>query len=145
MLPLVSSLAGLCCAVVAVALATVAAVEVWVLESRVVLAFCVDDLATGKDMPRSFPRLATPTPQVKVVRYPEHSLPSSIHWPQYGLRRSHLAPRFLQAKQSSLAPVAGALLLRFLGAAAVLVVVVVVFSGFWASWAWVALVDIAMV
>lgn len=26
------------------------------------------DLATGKDMPRSFPRLATPTPQVKVVR-----------------------------------------------------------------------------
>lgn len=26
------------------------------------------DLAMGNDMPRSFPRLATPTPQVSVVR-----------------------------------------------------------------------------
>jgi hypothetical protein len=26
------------------------------------------DLATGKDMPRNFPRLATPTPHVRVVR-----------------------------------------------------------------------------
>jgi hypothetical protein len=42
--------------------------------------------------------------------------------------------------------VAGALLLRFLGAAAVVFVaaVVVVLSAFWASWAWMALVDIAM-
>ena len=84
MLRRVFSLVGLCCAAVAVAvlLAAVVVVVVWFLESRVVLAFCVDDLATGKDMPRSFPRLATPTPQVKVVRYPEHSLPSSMHWPQ---------------------------------------------------------------
>lgn len=48
------------------------------------------DFAIGKDMPRSFPRLATPTPQVRVVRYPEHSLPISTHCPQYGRRRSHL-------------------------------------------------------
>jgi hypothetical protein len=38
--------------------------------------------------------------------------------------------------------VAGALLLRFLGAAAALLLVV--FSGFWASLAWVAVVDMAM-
>lgn len=61
-----------------------------------------------------------------------------MHWPQYGRRRSHFVCRFLHAKQSSAAPVAGALLLRFLGAAeAVLVVVMVVVSGFWASVAWV--------
>lgn len=36
---------------------------------RVVVVVVVDgDLAMGKDMPRSFPRLATPTPQVRVVR-----------------------------------------------------------------------------
>lgn len=33
------------------------------------------DLAIGKDNPRSFPLLATPRPQVKVVLYPEQSLP----------------------------------------------------------------------
>jgi hypothetical protein len=53
-----------------------------------------------------------------------------------------LTPRFLHAWQSSAAPVAGALLLRFLGAAvAVLVVVavvaVVVLFGLWTSTAWV--------
>jgi hypothetical protein len=37
------------------------------------------DFAIGRDKPLSFPRLATPTPQVNVVRYPEHSLPKSIH------------------------------------------------------------------
>ena len=78
------------------------------------------DLAMGNDMPRSFPRLATPTPQVRVVRYPVHSLPISTHCPQYGRLRSHFTERFLQEKQSSVAPVAGALLLLFLGAAAAL-------------------------
>lgn len=134
----VSSLAGLCCVVVVVGVAT-DAVDFCAFESRVVLVVCVGDLAIGSDMPRSLPRLATPTPQVKVVRYPEHSLPISMHCPQYGRRRSHLICRFLHAKQSSLAPVAGALLLRFLGAAEALLVVV---SGFWASTAWV--VDDAM-
>ena len=80
----------------------------------------------GKDMPRSFPRLATPTPHVKVVLYPEHSFPISTHCPQYGRRRSHFIWRFLHAKQSSVAPVAGALLLRFLGAAAAAALLVVV-------------------
>jgi len=33
------------------------------------VAVVVDgDLAMGRDIPRSFPRLATPTPQVRVVR-----------------------------------------------------------------------------
>lgn len=71
-----------------------------------------------------------------------------MHWPQYGRLRSHLTWRFLQAKQSSLAPVAGALLLRFLGAAEALVAVVVVLlvvSGFWASVAWVLDDDMAIV
>lgn len=95
------------------------------------------DFATGNDMPRSFPRLATPTPQVKVVRYPEHSLPISMHCPQYGRFRSHLTERFLHAKQSSVAPVAGALLLRFLGAADALLAVL---SIFWASAGWVVVV-----
>ena len=84
------------------------------------------DFAMGKDMPRSFPRLATPTPHVKVVLYPEHSFPISTHCPQYGRRRSHFIWRFLHAKQSSVAPVAGALLLRFLGAAAAAALLVVV-------------------
>jgi hypothetical protein len=39
---------------------------------RCVLGSCVavdgGDFATGRVMPRSFPRLATPTPQVRVVR-----------------------------------------------------------------------------
>lgn len=82
MLPRASSLDGLCCGAAVVGVATVAAEVVWGFESRVVLALCVVDLATGKDMPRSLPRLATPTPHVKVVRYPEHSFPSSMHWPQ---------------------------------------------------------------
>ena len=87
---------------------------------RVVVVVVDGDLAIGSDMPRSFPRLATPTPQVRVVRYPVHSLPISTHCPQYGRFRSHLTERFLQEKQSSVAPVAGALLLLFLGAAAAL-------------------------
>lgn len=33
------------------------------------------DVAIGKESPRSFPLLATPMPQVKVVLYPEQSLP----------------------------------------------------------------------
>lgn len=33
------------------------------------------DLAMGKDNPRSFPLLATPTFQVRAVLYPEQSLP----------------------------------------------------------------------
>lgn len=37
---------------------------------------------TGSFWPRSLPRLATPTPHVRVVLYPEHSRPSSRHWEQ---------------------------------------------------------------
>lgn len=33
------------------------------------------ELAIGKDRPRSFPLLATPSPQVKAVLYPEQSFP----------------------------------------------------------------------
>lgn len=73
--------------------------------------------ATGNESPLNFPLLATPTPQVKVVLYPEQSLPISRHCPQYGLFRSHLAWRLRHVKQSSAAPVAAVLLLRFLGAA----------------------------
>jgi hypothetical protein len=49
----------------------------------------------------------------------------------------------LQAKQSSVAPVAGALLLRFLGAAAAAALLLVaVESGFWTSaGCWAAVVD----
>jgi hypothetical protein len=110
------------------------AVEVWAFDVCVVVVVvwvAGGDFGMGRDMPRSFPRLATPTPHVNVVRYPVQSFPSSIHCPQYGLRRSHLTCRFVQAKQSALAPVAGALLLRFLGAAEALLVVVR--SGFWVS------------
>jgi hypothetical protein len=71
------------------------------------------DFATGRDRPLSFPRLATPTPQVNCVLYPEHSLPTSRHWEQYGRRRSHLVFLLVQAKQSSEAPLAGALRRRF--------------------------------
>lgn len=70
------------------------------------------DLATGSDKPRSFPRLATPTPHVNWVLYPEHSFPTSRHCEQYGRRRSHLVFLLVQAKQSSDAPLAGALLRR---------------------------------
>ena len=37
---------------------------------------------TGNFWPRSLPLLATPTPHVKVVLYPEHSRPISRHWEQ---------------------------------------------------------------
>lgn len=52
-------------------------VEVVLVDAVELLRVCVfvscaptagGDFATGRDMPRSFPRLATPTPQVKVVR-----------------------------------------------------------------------------
>lgn len=61
--------------------------------------------ATGRDSPRNLPRLATPTPHVRVVLYPEHSWPRPIHWEQYGRRRSHCVLRLAQVKQSSAAPV----------------------------------------
>jgi hypothetical protein len=38
--------------------------------------------AMGSDKPRSLPRLATPTPHVSCVLYPEHSLPISKHCEQ---------------------------------------------------------------
>lgn len=38
--------------------------------------------ATGNDSPRSFPLLATPTPHVSCVLYPEQSFPWSKHWEQ---------------------------------------------------------------
>lgn len=74
---------------------------------------CPSDSMTGSFCPRSFPRLATPTPHVNVVLYPEHSRPRSRHWEQYGRRRSHRAPRLEQAKQSSGAPLTTVLLRRF--------------------------------
>lgn len=80
--------------------------------------------AIGRDSPRSFPRLATPTPQVRRVLYPEHSLLTSRHWEQYGRRRSHLTLRLMQVKQSSEAPPAGARLLRLRAVAASLTVTV---------------------
>lgn len=43
---------------------------------------CASDCITGRCWPRSFPRLATPTPHVNVVLYPEHSRPRSRHWEQ---------------------------------------------------------------
>lgn len=36
-------------------------------------------LATGLERPLSLPRLATPTPHVNVVLYPEQSFPISMH------------------------------------------------------------------
>ena len=73
--------------------------------------------ATGRDSPRSFPRLATPTPHVNCVLYPEHVLPRSMHWVQYGRLRSQVDCASWQAKQSSTAPVVGARRLRFRGEA----------------------------
>jgi hypothetical protein len=70
--------------------------------------------ATGSDSPRNFPLLATPTPHVSCVLYPEQSLPWSRHCEQYGLRRSHCNARLLHVKQSAAAPAVGALFLRFL-------------------------------
>ena len=43
---------------------------------------CSSACMTGSFWPRSFPRLATPTPHVNVVLYPEHSRPRSRHWEQ---------------------------------------------------------------
>ena len=77
------------------------------------LCACSPDSITGSFCPRSFPRLATPTPHVNVVLYPEHSRPISRHCEQYGRRRSHRAPRLEQAKQSSGAPLTTVLLRRF--------------------------------
>lgn len=68
MLPWVLKLPERCCVVV-VEVALVEAVEflrVWDFGSCVVATG--GDFATGSAMPRSLPRLATPTPQVKVVR-----------------------------------------------------------------------------
>ena len=71
--------------------------------------------ATGSDSPLNLPRLATPTPHVNWVLYPEQSLPSSRHCEQYGLRLSHFALLLEQVKQSAAAPAAGARFRRFLG------------------------------
>ena len=69
-------------------------------------------LAMGRERPRSLPRLATPTPHVSCVLYPEHSFPTSRHCEQYGRRRSHLRFLLEQVKQSSAAPPPAARLLR---------------------------------
>ena len=71
--------------------------------------------AIGKARPRNFPLLATPTPHVKTVLYPEQSLPRSRHCVQYGLLLSQVVCKSWQAKQSSAAPVVGARLLFFRG------------------------------
>jgi hypothetical protein len=68
MLPRVLKL-PVCCCVVPVEVVLADAVEflrVWVFGSCEPTAG--GDFAIGKDMPRSLPRLATPTPQVRVVR-----------------------------------------------------------------------------
>lgn len=72
-------------------------------------------LETGQVIPRSLPLLATPTPHVRVVLYPEHSLPISMHCVQYGRLRSHLTERLRHVKQSSVAPPAAVLRRLFLG------------------------------
>jgi hypothetical protein len=61
-----------------------------------------------------------------------------MHWVQYGLRRSHFVFRFRHVKQSSVAPVTGALLLLFLGT--------VGWVGSWVvgSWIWVVELDIVV-
>ena len=69
----------------------------------------------GNARPRNFPLLATPTPHVNTVLYPEQCLPRSRHCVQYGLLRSQVVCSSWQAKQSSAAPVVGALLLFFRG------------------------------
>lgn len=73
--------------------------------------------ATGRESPRSFPLLATPTPHVNWVLYPEQSFPWSRHCEQYGLRRSHCNSKLLHVKQSAAAPAVGALFRLFLGEA----------------------------
>lgn len=111
---------GLCqwlAAAAVVMLVVVVAALVRVGELFLTAALTGGALAMGRDKPRSLPRLATPTPQVSCVLYPEHSLPTSRHCEQYGLLLSHLTLRLVQAKQSSEAPPAGARLLRFRAAA----------------------------
>lgn len=89
-------------------------VDIVVCETAAVAeTFC--DPETGKDKPRSFPRLATPTPHVNVVLYPEHRPPRFRHCVQYGLRRSQLTWRLVQVKQSSAAPLPTTRLRRFRG------------------------------
>ena len=73
--------------------------------------------ATGSDRPRSFPRLATPTPQVSWVLYPEQVFPRSMHCVQYGRRRSQVVLSCWHAKQSTAAPVVGARRRRLRGGA----------------------------
>lgn len=51
-------------------------------------------LATGLERPLSLPRLATPTPHVNVVLYPEQSFPISMHGVQYGRFLSQPTDRF---------------------------------------------------
>lgn len=79
----------------------------------------VAGIGIGKDIPRNFPLLATPTPQVKTVLYPGHSFPCSQHAPQYGLFLSHIDPRFRHDAQSSPAPLVEAFLLLFFVASVV--------------------------
>lgn len=75
--------------------------------------FGVGDCGTGSEKPRNLPRLATPTPHVNVVRYPEQSFPISRHCEQYGRRRSQVDPDLAHVWQSSAAPVAGTRRLLF--------------------------------
>jgi len=49
-----------------------------VLDSRTV-ATAFAELITGSVIPLNFPRLATPTPHVSVVLYPEQFFPISMH------------------------------------------------------------------
>lgn len=51
-------------------------------------------LATGLERPLSLPRLATPTPHVNVVLYPEQSFPIVMHGVQYGRFLSQPTERF---------------------------------------------------
>ena len=51
-------------------------------------------LATGLERPLSLPRLATPTPHVNVVLYPEQSFPIVMHGVQYGRFLSQPTDRF---------------------------------------------------
>lgn len=60
----------------------------------------------GNESPRNFPRLATPTPHVKVVLYPAQAFPPSRHGVQYGLFLSQLAFSLVHVKQSFSAPLA---------------------------------------
>lgn len=93
--------------------ATLPAEAVLAFEVATVTGGFESTLSTGNDMPRSLPLLATPTPQVNCVRYPEQSFPMPRHCEQYGRRRSHSVPRLRQVWQSSAAPDGGTRLRRF--------------------------------